>query len=56
MNATDCTEWVLIPAAVLLLAAVHRAELLVIVVPLALLMAFLLCGTGTSRNSEQRKI
>jgi hypothetical protein len=56
MRVTDCTEWILIPAAVLLLAAMHRADLLVIVVPLALLVAYMLCGSAASHSSAQRKI
>ena len=56
MNVADRIEWILIPVAVLILAAVHRADLLVIVVPLALLVAYLLCGINASRESEQRKI
>jgi hypothetical protein len=36
----DWTEWILIPAAVLLLVALHRLELLVIVVPLTFLAAY----------------
>jgi hypothetical protein len=56
MNRTDGIEWVLIPAAVLLLALLHRAELIAIIVPLALLVAYFACGSSQSRESHQRKI
>lgn len=55
-DLVEWTEWVLIPAAVLLLAAVHRLDLLAIVIPVAILAAYTLCR-GCSRNAyTQRKM
>jgi len=50
------SEWLLISAAVLLLAAMHRADLIVIVVSIALLVAYILCSAASNRDHGQRKI
>ena len=55
LQIIDCTEWVLIPMAVLLLAAFHRLELLVIIAPVSLLAAYALSAV-TDAHSSQRKI
>jgi hypothetical protein len=55
-HITNWTELLLIPAAVLLLAAFHRLDLLVIVVPVSILAAYALSGMLTENNSSQRKI
>lgn len=52
----DWTEWVLVPLAVLLLAACHRLELLAIVVPIAILAAYAVSRSFANDNSSQRKI
>lgn len=53
---TNWTELFLIPAAVLLLAAFQRLDLLIIVVPVSVLAAYALSGMLTDHNSSQRKI
>jgi hypothetical protein len=55
LQIMDWTEWVLIPMAVLLLAAFHRLELLVIIVPISLLAGYALSEV-TDGHSSQRKI
>ena len=55
LQIMDWTEWVLIPMAVLLLAALHRLELVVIIVPVSLLAAYTLSEV-TDGHSSQRKI
>ena len=52
---SDWTEWVLIPMAVFVLAAFHRLELLVIIVPVSVLAGYAL-SEMTGSNSSQRKI
>lgn len=52
----DWTEWALIPAAVLLLAAIHRLDLLAIVVPVALLAAYAVSGGCSKTPNTQRKM
>lgn len=55
-QVTDWTEWVLIPAAVLLLAAIHRLDLLVIVIPSAVLAAFAVSQSSGAAKTTRRKI
>jgi len=52
---SDWTEWVVIPTAVFVLAAFHRLELLVIIVPVAVLAGYTL-SEMTDSNSSRRKI
>ena len=52
---SDWTEWVLIPTAVFVLVAFHRLELLVIIVPVAVLAGYTL-SEMTDSNSSRRKI
>ncbi|MGB6675203.1 MAG: hypothetical protein WBE44_00795 [Terriglobales bacterium] len=47
MNVNQCAGWVLILGAILLLLTSGRADLLVILIPLSLLLAF---GIGCSRD------
>lgn len=56
LQISDWTEWVLIPMAVLLLAALHRLDLLVIIVPIAVLTGYALSAALADGNSSQRKI
>lgn len=56
LQISDWTEWVLIPMAVLLLAALHRLDLLVIIVPIAVLTGYALSAALADDNSSQRKI
>ena len=56
LQISDWTEWVLIPTAVLLLAALHRLELVVIIVPVSVLAGYALAEVLTDGNSSQRKI
>jgi hypothetical protein len=56
LQISDWTEWVLIPMAVLLLAAFHRLELLVIIVPVSVLAGYALSEVLADGNSSQRKI
>ena len=53
---SDWTEWVLIPTAVLLLAALHRLELMVVIVPLSVLAGYAVAELLTDSDSSQRKI
>jgi hypothetical protein len=46
----DWTEWILVPAAVLLLAALHRLDLVVFIVPGAVLLAYAVTGSSGRRN------
>ena len=55
-NFAEWTEWALIPGTVLLLAAVHRLDLLAIVVPAAVLAAFALCSGRSKEPDAQRKM
>jgi hypothetical protein len=55
LQISDWTEWVLIPTAVFVLAAFHRLELLVIIVPVAVLAGYTL-SEMTDSNSSRRKI
>ena len=56
LQIMEWTEWVLIPMAVLLLAAFHRLELLVIIVPVSLLAGYALSEVLADGHSSQRKI
>jgi hypothetical protein len=56
LQIMDWTEWVLIPMAVLLLAAFHRLELLVIIVPASLLAGYALSEVLADGHSSRRKI
>jgi hypothetical protein len=49
MNANQCAGWVLVLGAVLLLITLGRADLLVILIPLSLLLAFVI---GCSRDHK----
>ena len=42
LQISDWTEWVLIPTGVVLLAAFHRLELLVIIAPISVLAGYAL--------------
>jgi hypothetical protein len=53
---SDWTEWLLTPAAVLVLAALHRLDLVVIVVPLAVLLAYVMCSKDPKQEFTRRKM
>lgn len=56
-NLVEWTEWALIPATVILLAAIHRLDLLAIVIPSALLAAYAMCSGGCPKHERtQRKM
>lgn len=55
-SLADWTEWALIPGSVLLLAAIHRLDLLVIVVPIAVLAGYALCSRCSKGADAQRKM
>jgi hypothetical protein len=55
-NLVEWTEWALTPATVILLAAIHRLDLLAIVVPVAVLAAYAI-SSGCSKTADtQRKM
>jgi hypothetical protein len=49
MSVNQCAGWVLVLGAVLLLITLGRADLLVILIPLSLLLAFVI---GCSKQQE----
>jgi hypothetical protein len=49
MNVNQCAGWVLVLGAISLLIAVGRTDLLVILIPLSLLLAFVI---GCSKQRE----
>jgi len=49
MNVHQCAGWVLVLGAISLLIALGRAELLVILIPMSLLLAFVI---GCSKQRE----
>ena len=49
MNANQCAGWILVLGATLLLITLGRADLLVILIPLSLLLAFVI---GCSRDHK----
>lgn len=51
-DLVDWTEWALIPATVILLAAIHRLDLLAIVIPSALLAAYAMCSGGCPKQEH----
>jgi hypothetical protein len=51
MNVNQCASWVLVLGAIALLVTVGRLDLLVILLPLSLLLAF---GIGCSGHEETR--
>ena len=55
LQISDWMEWVLIPTAVLVLAACHRLELLVIIAPISVLAGYA-WSEMTDSNSSRRKI
>jgi len=48
------TEWVLIPVAVLLLALLHRLDLLAVIVPVSVLAGYAASERCLRRNSSRR--
>jgi hypothetical protein len=51
MNVNQCTGWILVLVAILLLVTSGTLDLLVILLPLSLLLAF---GIGCSRHGKTR--
>lgn len=55
-KTSDWIEWILIPVAVVLLAVLHRLDLLAIVVPISVVAAYALALKSQGQNSGRRKI